>query len=616
MLEALALQRGAAGRASGQDPPPPHVAQGPGQVAHPLKAEHRIEQEHREHRLPPGGVGGGQGGEGGQRAGFGDPFLEDLARGALGVVQRQVGVDRHVVLPLGGVDLRLGDDGLEAERAGFVRHDGSHQLAHGGVAHEVAQESGEGHGGRDRLFARARGELLEDLVVGQEMTVRAHDPRRHRAGQHTATGAQVLHGIGSLGGPHIGRVTLQGGVWNVVGQIQPIPQGPQLGLGHLLDLMRGVTGFDLGPQRPTLDRLGQDHGGRAPLFGGQLVGGIELAIVVPAPGERDQLVVAQVIDQFAQPRIGAEEVLADIRPGFDGQLLVLAVHGGVHAVEQDTVDVPGQEGIPSGSPDHLDHIPPGASIHRLELLNDLPVPAHRPVQPLQVAVDDEDEVVEMFATGHTEGADRLRLVHLAVTDEAPDAAGAGVDQVALVQVAVDVRLVDGVDRSQAHGNGGELPEVRQRTGVGVTGQAVAAHLVTEVVQLGLGQPPLEERSRVDTRRGVSLNEHLVPEPAVGLAPEEVVEPDFVERGGAGVGGEVASDALGAGVGPHDHGGGVPADVGPDPALLVLVAGKPRLVFGGDRVDIGSGNGGGEVDLLGPGPLQQLHEEVAGAGSTT
>ena len=61
------------------------------------------------------------------------------------------------------------------------------------------------------------------------------------------------------GGPVVGRqVGLEGLVGDLVGQVEPVPQGPQLGLGHLLDLVGGVAGLDLGAERPALDRLGQD----------------------------------------------------------------------------------------------------------------------------------------------------------------------------------------------------------------------------------------------------------------------------------------------------------------------------------------------------------------------
>ena len=188
-----------------------------------------------------------------------------------------------------------------------------------------------------------------------------------------------------------------------------------------------------GPSVHPLIVLARMTVGRAPLLGGELVGGVELAVVVPAAGERDQLVVAEVLDHLAQAGVGAEEVLPDVGPGLDGQLLVLAVERRVHAVEQDAVDVPGQQRVPPRAPDHLDDVPAGAAEDRLELLDDLPVAADRAVEPLQVAVDDEDEVVEVLAAGHAEGADGLGLVHLAVAHEAPDAAAAGVDQVAQVR---------------------------------------------------------------------------------------------------------------------------------------------------------------------------------------
>ena len=182
VLQALAHERGAPGGAAGQDAAAAHVAQRPGQVAHPLEAEHGIEEVDGHHRLAPGGVGGGQRDEAGQRAGLGDALLEHLPRGALGVVERQVGVDRDVVLPVGRVDLRLGDERLQPEGAGLVRDDGRHQRAHGGVAHEVAQQAGEHHGGRDRLLARPGGELLEDLGVGPQRRAWA-GPRGPGAGR-------------------------------------------------------------------------------------------------------------------------------------------------------------------------------------------------------------------------------------------------------------------------------------------------------------------------------------------------------------------------------------------------------------------------------------------------
>ena len=49
------------------------------------------------------------------------------------------------------------------------------------------------------------------------------------------------------------------------------------------------------------------------------------------------------------------------------------------------------------APDHLDHVPAGAAEIGFQLLDDLAVAAHRAVEALQVAVDDEDQVVEPLA---------------------------------------------------------------------------------------------------------------------------------------------------------------------------------------------------------------------------
>ena len=57
-----------------------------------------------------------------------------------------------------------------------------------------------------------------------------------------------------------------------------------------------------------------------------------------------------------------------------------------------------------------------------QLLDDLAVAAHRAVEPLQVAVDDEDQVVELLAAGQRDGAQALGLVGLAVAQERPDLA--------------------------------------------------------------------------------------------------------------------------------------------------------------------------------------------------
>ena len=121
-----------------------------------------------------------------------------------------------------------------------------------------------------------------------------------------------------------------------------------------------------------------------------------------------------------QPRIGAEEVLAEVRAGLDRVLLILAVDDFAHALDEQAVVVGREQRIPVAAPDHLDDVPAGAAEDRFELLDDLAVAADRAVEPLQVAVDDEDQVVELLARREGDGAERFRLVGLAVAEERPD----------------------------------------------------------------------------------------------------------------------------------------------------------------------------------------------------
>ena len=57
------------------------------------------------------------------------------------------------------------------------------------------------------------------------------------------------------------------------------------------------------------------------------------------------------------------------------------------------------------------------------------------------------------------------------------------------------------------------------------------------------QPAFEERARVDAGRGVALEVDDVAVVVVALALEEVVEADFVERGGRRERRDVAADAV-------------------------------------------------------------------------
>src|SRR5262249_37607735 len=113
--------------------------------------------------------------------------------------------------------------------------------------------------------------------------------------------------------------------------------------------------------------------------------------------------------------------LADVRAGFGLVALVLAVDRFIHTFDEQAIVILGEERVPVAAPDDLNHVPAGAVEGGIEFLDDLAVAPHRSVEPLQGAVDDEDEVVEDFPRGERKSAERFWLVGFAVANEAPDA---------------------------------------------------------------------------------------------------------------------------------------------------------------------------------------------------
>ena len=153
---------------------------------------------------------------------------------------------------------------------------------------------------------------------------------------------------------------------------------------------------------------------------------LSIALLIPTlalgQAETTGRVSGRVIDEEAKPVVGAEEVIACVAAWLGGVALILAIDGGVHLVEQHAVLVLSKQVIPLGSPHDLDDVPAGATERCFEFLDDLAVTADRPVEALQVAVDDEHQIVELLTRGEGDGAERFGFVALAVTEERPHAA--------------------------------------------------------------------------------------------------------------------------------------------------------------------------------------------------
>ena len=384
--------------------------------------------------------------------------------------------------------------------------------------------------------------------------------------------------------------------------------------GQLLHLVGGVAALEVVAEAVALDGVGEDDGRLALGVQGALVGGVDLAVVVAAAAQVPQLLVGHVLDELLGALVAAEEVLADVGAVVGLEGLVVAVLGGVHDVDECAVLILFQQLVPLAAPHDLDHVPAGADEEALQLLDDLAVAAHWAVETLQVAVDHEGEVVQAVQGGHLDQAAGFRLVHLAVAEECPDVLLVGVLDAAVLQVLVKACLVDRVHRAQAHGHGGELPEVRHAVRVRVGRQAalLAGVLLAEAVHVVFAQAAFHEGAGVHAGGGVALEEDLVAALWCVLAFEEVVEADLVQRRCGGVGGDVAADLDAGALRAVHHHCGVPAHPAAVALLNLLVAREFRLELGGDGVDqVGRGQRR-QRHALGVGALDQAQHEVAGA----
>jgi len=140
-------------------------------------------------------------------------------------------------------------------------------------------------------------------------------------------------------------------------------------------------------------------------------------------------------------------------------------------------------------------------------------------------------------------------------------------------------------------------------------------LLAEAVQLLRAEAALHECTGVRSRRGVALDEDLVPARGVILTAEEVVETNFVERRRRSECGNVATytDA-GALRAVHQH-RGIPAHPGAVGALDLLVARELRLVLDSNGVDVVGGWNDWNVQLQFVRTTQQVEHDFSCSATT-
>src|SRR6185437_7842882 len=385
-----------------------------------------------------------------------------------------------------------------------------------------------------------------------------------------------------------------------------------LGL-DFLRLMRDVFAFTGIAQAIALDGVSQDNGRLTAMLDRRFVGRVHLHRIVSAAFELGQLIVGEILDQFEQFGILAEEVFADISTALDRVLLELAIDDLAHALHEQAGLIAFQQRIPIAAPDDLDAIPARAAEGGFQFLNNFAIATHRTIETLQIAVDDPNEVVEFLARGQRDGTQRLRLIAFAVAEEGPDFLPRRFHQATVFEILTEARLIDAHDRPKPYRYGGELPEGRHQPRMRIRRQSAAVlQFPAKIVQLRFAQPALKESARVKAGRGVPLEIHQI-RPLVVVRPlEEVVETDFIEGGRRGKGGDVSADAVGFLVGVNDHSHRVPANQAFDASFQFAVAGKERLARERDGVDVGSVGGEGDFDAAANGLVFKLAEQKLSA----
>lgn len=194
----------------------------------------------------------------------------------------------------------------------------------------------------------------------------------------------------------------------------------------------------------------------------RMVSGVNLLGVMATTPEIFNLVVAQMLHKLEEFGVLAEEILPDVAARLDHVLLELTIDDFEHPLLELARFIIGENGIPVGTPDDLEDIPPGTPEETFKFLNDFTVTTDRPIETLQIAVDDPGDVIEMFASPQSDGTQSFGLIDFTIANKAPNARLAGIEQAAMLQITEEPGLIERAKWPQTHRNRGELPEVRHQ----------------------------------------------------------------------------------------------------------------------------------------------------------
>ena len=250
---------------------------------------------------------------------------------------------------------------------------------------------------------------------------------------------------------------------------------------------------------------------------------------MPAAIETPDLVIRHIGYHRREFRVLAKKMLAGKRAALGFEILVFAIDAFFHPLAQQPLVVACQQRVPARTPDDLDHIPAGAEKRRFQFLDNLAITPDRSVESLQVAVNNKYQVVQFFAHRHGNRTQRLRFIHFTVTEETPDLAVVGRDDLAVLHVTAVTGLVNRHHRAQTHRDRRELPEIRHQPWMWIRRQAVTADFAAKRPQLLLIEPSFEKSARVDAGRGMTLEKNHIAGIIVVRGTPEMIEADFIQR---------------------------------------------------------------------------------------
>jgi hypothetical protein len=192
----------------------------------------------------------------------------------------------------------------------------------------------------------------------------------------------------------------------------------------------------------TLDGLDENYRGLACYREGFCIRRIDFLRILTTPLDLANFLIRECIHHALEGRIAFHPVFTLNLARKYRVALIVAIQALIHAFLEYTLVVLRQQAIPATAPDHLDHFPVGTAKRALQLLDDLAVATHRTIQPLQIAVHDDDEIIEFFATGHVDGAKHFRLVGLTITNETPHFCMGAWLESSILQILGESGLID------------------------------------------------------------------------------------------------------------------------------------------------------------------------------